>query len=194
VGNTPRPPARAVRRGQYGQDRHARLDQSRAHGQYMSATGVVLALPALGVAVGLQSGILAGAGPTSASGRTDGHISTRRYDGSPRERKKEKRTAHMTDHSGDGIQGHTDPGRTDVPGRWRITLSRVMPEGSWRERLLEVAQAMPEGQKLGLAVEGSTVDFDCPDTDDQGMLREHLHTRIRLINRLIREAAASSRC
>jgi hypothetical protein len=95
----------------------------------------------------------------------------------------------MTDHSGDGIQGHTDPVQTDVPGRWRITLSRAMPEGSWRERLLELAQAMPEGQKLGLAVEGSTVEFDCPDTDDQGVLREHLHTRIRLINLLIREAA-----
>ena len=95
----------------------------------------------------------------------------------------------MTDHQlGDGIQDNTDPVRTEVPGRWRITLSRVMPEGSWRERLLELVQAMPEGQKLGLAVEGSTVDFDCPDTDDQGVLREHLHTRIRLINLLIREA------
>ena len=96
----------------------------------------------------------------------------------------------MTDHQpGEGIQGDTDPVRTDVPGRWRITLSRVMPEGSWRERLLELAQAMPEGQKLGLAVEGSMVEFDCPDTDDEGVLREHLHTRIRLINLLIRETA-----
>jgi hypothetical protein len=84
--------------------------------------------------------------------------------------------------------GNTDPVRTQVPGRWCITLSEVMPEGSWRVRLLELAQAMPEGQKLALAVEGSTVEFDCPDTDDQGMLREHLHTRIRLINLLIREA------
>ena len=81
-----------------------------------------------------------------------------------------------------------DPVRTHVPGRWRITLSGVMPEGSWRARLLELAEAMPEGQKLGLAVEGSTLEFDCPDTDDQEALREHLHTRIRLINLLIREA------
>jgi hypothetical protein len=75
---------------------------------------------------------------------------------------------------GDGVEGHPDPVRTDMPGRWRITLSWVIPEGSWRERLLELAQAMAEGQKLGLAVEGSTVEFDCPDTDDQGVLREHL--------------------
>jgi hypothetical protein len=95
----------------------------------------------------------------------------------------------MAIEPGDGVEGHTDPVRTDMPGRWRITLSRVIPEGSWRERLLELAQAMAEGQKLGLAVEGSTVEFDCPDTDDQGVLREHLHTRIRLINLLIREAA-----
>jgi hypothetical protein len=47
---------------------------------------------------------------------------------------------------------------------------------------------MPEGQRLGLAVEGNTLEFDCPDTDDRGVLREHLHTRIRLINLLIREA------
>jgi hypothetical protein len=54
----------------------------------------------------------------------------------------------MTDHQpGDGVKGHTDPVRTPVPGRWRITLSRVMPEGSWRERLLELAQAIPEGQE-----------------------------------------------
>ncbi len=83
--------------------------------------------------------------------------------------------------------GNTDPVRTQVPGRWRLILSGVLPEGSWRARLLELAQAMPEGQ-LGLAVEGSTLEFDCPDTDDQGVLREHLHTRIRLINLLIREA------
>ena len=84
--------------------------------------------------------------------------------------------------------GDTDPVQTQTPGRWRITLSEVLPEGSWRARLLELAQAMPEGQKLGLAVEGSTLEFNCPDTDDQGILREHLHTRIRLINLLIREA------
>jgi hypothetical protein len=95
----------------------------------------------------------------------------------------------MTDHEpGDDIKGNADPVRTEVPGRWRLILSGVMAEGSWRARLLELAQAMPEGQKLGLAVEGSTVEFDCPDTDDQGVLREHLHTRIRLINLLIREA------
>jgi hypothetical protein len=47
---------------------------------------------------------------------------------------------------------------------------------------------MPEAQKLGVAVEGSTLEFDCPDTDDQGVLREHPHTRIRLVNLLIREA------
>jgi hypothetical protein len=47
---------------------------------------------------------------------------------------------------------------------------------------------IPDGQALRLAIEGSTVEFDCPDTDDQGVLREHLHTRIRLINLLIREA------
>ena len=64
----------------------------------------------------------------------------------------------------------------------------MLPEGSWRARLLELAQATPEGQKLGLAVEGSRLEFSCPDTDDQGVLREHLHTRIRLINLLIREA------
>ena len=84
--------------------------------------------------------------------------------------------------------GHTDPVQAQTPGRWRITLSEVLPEGSWRARLLELAQATPEGQKLGLAVEGSTLEFNCPDTDDQGVLREHLHTRIRLINLLIREA------
>jgi hypothetical protein len=95
----------------------------------------------------------------------------------------------MTDHQpGNGLEGDTDPVRTQVPGRWRITLSGVMPEGSWRARLLELAQAMPEGQRLGLAVEGNTLEFDCPDTDDRGVLREHLHTRIRLINLLIREA------
>jgi len=46
----------------------------------------------------------------------------------------------MTDHQpGDDVKGHTDPVRTPVPGRWRITLSRVMPKdlkdhgasGSW---------------------------------------------------------------
>ena len=84
--------------------------------------------------------------------------------------------------------GDTDPVQAQTPGRWRITLSDVLPEGSWRARLLELAQATPEGQKLGLAVEGSTLEFNCPDTDDQGVLREHLHTRIRLINLLIREA------
>jgi hypothetical protein len=84
--------------------------------------------------------------------------------------------------------GDADPVQTQTPGRWRITLSEVLPEGSWRARLLELAQATPEGQKLGLAVEGSTLEFNCPDTDDQGVLREHLHTRIRLINLLIREA------
>ena len=84
--------------------------------------------------------------------------------------------------------GDPDPVQTQTPGRWRITLSEVLPEGSWRARLLELAQATPEGQKLGLAVEGSTLEFNCPDTDDQGVLREHLHTRIRLINLLIREA------
>ena len=84
--------------------------------------------------------------------------------------------------------GGTDPVQTQTPGRWHITLSEVLPEGSWRARLLELAQATPEGQKLGLAVEGSTLEFNCPDTDDQGVLREHLHTRIRLINLLIREA------
>jgi hypothetical protein len=95
----------------------------------------------------------------------------------------------MTDHlRGDDIKNDTDPVQTDVPGRWRITLSGVMPEESWRARLLELVQAMPEAQKLGLAVEGSTLEFDCPDTDDQGVLREHLRTRIRLINLLIREA------
>lgn len=86
------------------------------------------------------------------------------------------------------LDGDTDPVQTQTPGRWRITLSEVLPEGSWRARLLELAQATPEGQKLGLAVEGSTLEFNCPDTDDQGVLREHLHTRIRLINLLIREA------
>jgi hypothetical protein len=64
----------------------------------------------------------------------------------------EKEAAHMTDHQpGDGINDNADPVRTRVPGRWRITLSRVMPEGSWRERLLELAQAIPEGQALRLA-------------------------------------------
>ena len=94
----------------------------------------------------------------------------------------------MTTPGDGGINGNTDPVRTHVPGRWRITLRGVMPEGSWRERLLELAQAMPEGQALGLVVEGSALEFDCPDTDDRGVLREHLHTRIRLINLLIREA------
>jgi hypothetical protein len=84
--------------------------------------------------------------------------------------------------------GDTDPVQAQTPGRWRITLGEVLPEGSWRARLLELAQATPEGQKLGLAVGGSTLEFNCPDTDDQGVLREHLHTRIRLINLLIREA------
>jgi hypothetical protein len=94
----------------------------------------------------------------------------------------------MTDHPpDDSVKGNTDPVRTHVPGRWRITLSRVVPGGSWRERLLELAEASPEGQALHLAVEGSTVEFGCPDTDDQGVLRDHLHTRIRLINLLIRE-------
>ena len=50
--------------------------------------------------------------------------------------------------------GDTDPVQTQTPGRWRITLSEVLPEGSWRVRLLELAQATPEGQKLGLAIEG----------------------------------------
>ena len=95
----------------------------------------------------------------------------------------------MKDHQpGEDVKGNTDPVRTHVPGRWRITLSNVRPEGSWREHLRERAKAMPDGQALRLAVEGSTVEFDCPDTDDQGVLREHLHTRIRLINLLIREA------
>lgn len=84
--------------------------------------------------------------------------------------------------------GDTDPVQAQTPGRWRISLSEVLPEGSWRARLLELAQATPEGQKLGLAVEGNTLEFNCPDTDDQGVLREHLHTRIRLINLLVREA------
>ena len=92
------------------------------------------------------------------------------------------------DQSGEDVKGNTDPVRTHVPGRWRITLSRVRPEASWREQFLERAQAIPEGQALRLAVEGSTVEFDCPDADDQGVLREHLHTRIRLINLLVREA------
>lgn len=101
----------------------------------------------------------------------------------------EEEAAHMTDHQpGDGVKGNTDPVRTQVPGRWRITLSRVMPEGTWRERLLELAQAIPEGQALRLTVDGSTLEFDCPDTDDREALREHLHTRTRLINLLIREA------
>ena len=93
----------------------------------------------------------------------------------------------MATKPGDDVD-HTDPVRAEAPGRWRLTLNGVMPEGSWRARLLELAHAMPEGQKLGLTVEGNTVEFDCPDADDQGVLREHLHTRIRLINLLIREA------
>ena len=84
--------------------------------------------------------------------------------------------------------GDTDPVQAQTPGRWRRTRSEVLPDGSWRARLLELAQATPEGQKLGLAVEGNTLEFNCPDTDDQGVLREHLHTRIRLINLLVREA------
>lgn len=49
-----------------------------------------------------------------------------------------------------------------MPGRWRITLSR-MPEGSWPERLLERAQALPEGQALRLVVNGSALEFECRD-------------------------------
>ena len=100
----------------------------------------------------------------------------------------------MTDHQpDDSVKSNTDPVRTHVPGRWRITLSRVTPEGSWRERLLELAQASPEGQALRLAVDGSTLEFDCPDADDREVLREHLHTRTRLINLLIREAGGRER-
>lgn len=95
----------------------------------------------------------------------------------------------MTDpHPAGSVEGNADPVRASAPGRWRITLSGVMPEGPWCERLLELARSTPEGLRLGLAVEGSTLEFDCPDTDDQGVLREHLHTRIRLINLLVREA------
>jgi len=47
----------------------------------------------------------------------------------------------MRDHQpGEDVKGNTDPVRTHVPGRWRITLSNVRPEGSWREHLLERAQ------------------------------------------------------
>jgi len=59
-----------------------------------------------------------------------------------------KREAPLLTKRGDGTHDHTDPVRTQVPGRWCITLSGMMPEGSWRVRLLELAQAMPEGQKL----------------------------------------------
>ena len=69
----------------------------------------------------------------------------------------------MTDHQpADGVKGNSDPVRTHVSGRWRITLSRVMPEGSWRERLLERAQAIPEGRALRLTVDGSTLEFARP--------------------------------
>jgi hypothetical protein len=105
----------------------------------------------------------------------------------------DREAAEVTDQAREQLKGNTDPVRTRVPGRWRITLSGVMPEGSWRARLLELAQAMPEAQKLGLTVEGSTLEFTCPDTDDQGVLRDHLHTRIRLINLLIREAGGFER-
>jgi len=84
----------------------------------------------------------------------------------------------MTGHQpADGVKGNTDPVRTHVPGRWRITLSRVMPEGSWRERLLERAQAIPEGQALRLTVDGGTLEFDCPDTDDREVLGGDIYTR-----------------
>jgi hypothetical protein len=50
----------------------------------------------------------------------------------------------MRDHQPDeDVKGNTDPVRTHVPGRWRITLSNVRPEGSWREHLLERARPIP---------------------------------------------------
>ena len=87
----------------------------------------------------------------------------------------EKGKATIMTIPGDGASGDTDPVQTQVPGRWRITLSGVMPEGSWPARLLELAQAIPEAQKLGFAVEGSTLEFDCPDTE-RGCF-ENIYTR-----------------
>ncbi len=55
----------------------------------------------------------------------------------------------------DSVKGNTDPVRTHVPGRWRITLSRVATGGSWRERLLELAHGSPEGQALRLVFQGN---------------------------------------
>jgi hypothetical protein len=90
-----------------------------------------------------------------------------------------KREATLMTKPGGGTNDHTDPVRTQVPGRWCITLSGMMPEGSWRVRLLKFAQVMPEGWKLALAVEGGRVELDCPDTDNQGML----HPRTMVVSR-----------
>ena len=95
----------------------------------------------------------------------------------------------MKDHQpGEDVKGKTDPVRTHVPGRWRITLSNVTSEGSWREHLLERAKVIPDGQALHLAVEAARSSSTALIRTTRGVLREHLHTRIRLINLLIREA------
>jgi len=51
---------------------------------------------------------------------------------------------------------------------------------------LASAQATPEGRALGLSFEGSTLAFNCPDSADEGTLKSALHTRMRLINELLK--------
>jgi hypothetical protein len=81
---------------------------------------------------------------------------------------------------------NNDPVRTSVADRWRITFSEELPQGAWRDKFLAKAQATPEGHALRLSFEGSTLEFDCPDSEDREILKLALHSRQRLINELLK--------
>ena len=80
-----------------------------------------------------------------------------------------------------------DPVPISISGRWRITFAEDLPEGSWREAFLAKAQATPVGRALGLSFEGTTLEFDCPDSLAREARRLALQSRIRLINELLKE-------
>ena len=79
-----------------------------------------------------------------------------------------------------------DPVRTAAADKWRVTFSKDVPQGSWREKFLAKAQTTPEGVALGLRFEGSTLEFSCPDSWDRQPLRLALRVRMRVINELLK--------
>ena len=82
---------------------------------------------------------------------------------------------------------NNDPVRTSATDRWRVTLAEEAPQGAWRDKFLAKAESTPAGRTLELSVEGRTVVFSCPDSDNSETLKSALHSRMRLIAELLKE-------